>query len=266
MSAIRLEVETHIVTASATAVQNLTKCVTAAGVKIDELVAAGARLGRGGPVRDREGPRRRRGRHRRRHDRPRPLRRGLAVPHRGPAGRREQRHQRRRDRAQDQPPGRRGAEDPPRHRDLRGIDEDEVDQRLGPRRRGRPHREPPRGLPDHRGPDARDIRAAPDRDPERPAPAMLPAGIVLTGGASQLAGVAELGREILEMPVRVAAAEPMSAASSTTCSTPVYSTAIGPAPVGRGHVDRSGTLTTTSRRPPGGGFGRLRDALRSIFP
>ena len=38
MSALRLEVETHIVTASATAVQNLTKCVNAAGVKIDELV------------------------------------------------------------------------------------------------------------------------------------------------------------------------------------------------------------------------------------
>ena len=38
MSALRLEVETHIVTASATAVQNLSKCVGAAGVKIDELV------------------------------------------------------------------------------------------------------------------------------------------------------------------------------------------------------------------------------------
>ena len=33
---------------------------------------------------------------------------------------------------------------------------------------------------------------------------MLPAGIVLTGGASQLAGAAELGREVLQMPVRVA--------------------------------------------------------------
>ena len=66
MSAIRLEVETHIVTASATAVQNLTKCVVAAGVKIDELVANVARLGRGRPDRDREGARRRGRRHRRR--------------------------------------------------------------------------------------------------------------------------------------------------------------------------------------------------------
>src|SRR5207245_7460492 len=37
--------ETHIVTASATAVQNLTKCVQAAGVKIDELVSASLATG-----------------------------------------------------------------------------------------------------------------------------------------------------------------------------------------------------------------------------
>ena len=41
MSALRLEVEAHIVSASATAVQNLTKCVQLAGVKIDELVVNG---------------------------------------------------------------------------------------------------------------------------------------------------------------------------------------------------------------------------------
>ena len=38
MTAVRLEVETHIVTASATSVQNLSKCVQRAGVDIDELV------------------------------------------------------------------------------------------------------------------------------------------------------------------------------------------------------------------------------------
>src|SRR4029078_1510802 len=38
MSALRRHGEPHIVTASATAVQNLSKCVAAAGVKIDELV------------------------------------------------------------------------------------------------------------------------------------------------------------------------------------------------------------------------------------
>lgn len=40
MSAVRLEVETHIVTASSTSVQNLSKCVQRAGIEIDELVLA----------------------------------------------------------------------------------------------------------------------------------------------------------------------------------------------------------------------------------
>ena len=38
MSAVRLEVETHIVTASTTSVQNLSKCVQRAGIEIAELV------------------------------------------------------------------------------------------------------------------------------------------------------------------------------------------------------------------------------------
>src|SRR2546423_1672657 len=40
MTAVRLEVETHIVTASSTSVQHLTKCVQRAGVEIDEIVLA----------------------------------------------------------------------------------------------------------------------------------------------------------------------------------------------------------------------------------
>jgi cell division protein FtsA len=45
MSAVRLEVETHIVHASATAVQNLSKCVQRAEIKIDELVASALAAG-----------------------------------------------------------------------------------------------------------------------------------------------------------------------------------------------------------------------------
>ena len=40
MSAVRLEVETHIVAGAATSVQNLSKCVTNANVQIDELVVS----------------------------------------------------------------------------------------------------------------------------------------------------------------------------------------------------------------------------------
>src|SRR3546814_12409900 len=38
MSAVRLEVETHIIAGAATSVQNLSKCVTGSGVQIDEMV------------------------------------------------------------------------------------------------------------------------------------------------------------------------------------------------------------------------------------
>src|SRR4026208_1017330 len=38
MSAVRLEVETHIVAGAATSVQNLSQCIANANVQIDELV------------------------------------------------------------------------------------------------------------------------------------------------------------------------------------------------------------------------------------
>ena len=59
-----------------------------------------------------------------------------------------------------------------------------------------------------------------------PAGGMLPAGLVLTGGASQLAGVAELGREVLQMPVRVAAPSGRRRPHRPLL-TPAFSTSIG---------------------------------------
>src|ERR687898_2504143 len=55
---------------------------------------------------------------------------------------------------------------------------------------------------------------------------MLPAGVILTGGASQLAGIAELGREVLEMPVRVAAPTNIGGLVDTLL-TPAYSPGVG---------------------------------------
>ncbi|MEZ4676492.1 MAG: cell division protein FtsA [Caldilineaceae bacterium] len=57
----------------------------------------------------------------------------------------------------------------------------------------------------------------------------LPAGIVLTGGASQLPGMAELGRDILQMPVRIgapAAHLPVTGLSRKLMA-PGYATSIG---------------------------------------
>ena len=54
----------------------------------------------------------------------------------------------------------------------------------------------------------------------------LPAGLVLTGGGAQLAGVAELGRDVLQIPVRVASPEGVGGLTDHLL-TPAYSTAIG---------------------------------------
>src|SRR4030043_305846 len=56
---------------------------------------------------------------------------------------------------------------------------------------------------------------------------MVPAGLVLTGGSSNLSGVAALGREILKMPVRVGAPTDVYGIADVLRD-PAYSTAVGP--------------------------------------
>ena len=55
MFGVRLEVEVHIVTGAATSVQNVVRSVNRAGLAVQDIVLAAARLGRGG----RSPPRRR---------------------------------------------------------------------------------------------------------------------------------------------------------------------------------------------------------------
>lgn len=57
----------------------------------------------------------------------------------------------------------------------------------------------------------------------------LPAGIVLTGGSSQLPGLAELGRNELGMPVRIGAAQPglPIMGLNRNLQTPTYATSVG---------------------------------------
>jgi cell division protein FtsA len=92
----------------------------------------------------------------------------------------------------------------------------------------------------------------------------LPAGIILTGGASQLSGIAELGREVLEMPVRVAAPTGIGGLVDTLL-TPAYSTGVGLLHWGATTLVDGEPMRYESA-PPMGGLGRIRDALRSIFP
>ena len=94
---------------------------------------------------------------------------------------------------------------------------------------------------------------------------MLPAGIVLTGGGAQLAGVAELGREVLQMPVRIAAPAGIGGLVDNLL-TPGLLGRGRPAAVGRRASSRPARPCATSRPRRCGGLGRIRDAIRSIFP
>ena len=93
---------------------------------------------------------------------------------------------------------------------------------------------------------------------------MLPAGIVLTGGAAQLAGTAELARDVLQMPVRVAAPAGIGGLVDTLLN-PSYSTAVGLLQWGAGSLAAGEPLRYESA-PAMGGLGRIRDALRSDLP
>jgi cell division protein FtsA len=93
---------------------------------------------------------------------------------------------------------------------------------------------------------------------------VLPAGLVLTGGASQLAGAAALGREVLNMPVRVAGPTEVGGLTDNIMN-PAYSTAIGLLYWGAKGLE-AGDRGPYPTAPAGGLPGRVRDALRNLFP
>lgn len=263
MSALRLEVETHIVTAPATAVQNLTKCVAAAGVKIDERVAnalaaadavasetekdlgvavadigAGtidlAMFNEGSPFHTSVLPI---GGNFVTNDIAIGIKTSLPV-----------------------------AEELKIHHgtcDLRGVGEDEVISVsvLGEEAGRTVSRLELCQVIEARMRETFELLGAEMRSAGA---GMLPAGIILTGGAAQLSGIAELGREVLQMPVRVVA--PTGVAGLTdSILTPAYATAIGLLQWGARAL-AEGEPARYESAPAFGILGRIRDALRSIFP
>jgi cell division protein FtsA len=263
MSALRLEVETHIVTGAATAVTNLSKCVAAAGVKIDELVVnalasseavlnetekelgvAVADFGagtidlalflEGSPFHTRVLPI---GGNNVTNDIAAVLKTSLQT-------------------AEELKTTHGSA-------DLRNISEDEE---ISVSVLGEDAGRTVSRLEVCQVIEARmretfellrnEIRAAGVRQ--------LPAGVILTGGASQLAGIAELGREVLEMPVRVAAPTGIGGLVDTLLN-PSYSTGVGLLQWGATTLVDGEPMRYESA-PAMGGLGRIRDALRSIFP
>lgn len=258
MSAVRLEVETHIVHASATAVQNLSKCVQGAGIRIDELVASS--LGSAEAVLS---------------DTEKEL--GVAVADLGagttdlalfvdgspfhtavlPIGGINVTN----DVAIGLKTGLDTAEALKMSHgtcDRRTIDPDEI-VRVGDRDASLGEvtdiiearmREIFEKIGEH-------LSAAGDEG-------MLPAGLVVTGGAAQLRGVAQLGREVLQMPVRVAAPGGVGGLVDNLL-TPSYATSIGLLLWGaRTVTEDDGRRYETA--PARGSIGRMRDWVRGLFP
>ena len=93
---------------------------------------------------------------------------------------------------------------------------------------------------------------------------MLPAGVVLTGGAAQLAGAAALGREVLNMPVRVAGPAGVGGLTDNIMN-PAYSTAIGLLYWGAKGLE-SADRGPYPPAPAGGILSRVRDAMRNVLP
>jgi cell division protein FtsA len=92
----------------------------------------------------------------------------------------------------------------------------------------------------------------------------LPAGLVLTGGGARLAGVADLARDVLEMPVRVAAPQGVGGLMDQLAN-PAFSTPLGLLLWGARHVGAE-PIGYVTRSPVSEGIGRARSWVRSLFP
>ena len=92
----------------------------------------------------------------------------------------------------------------------------------------------------------------------------LPAGLVLTGGGAQLANAAELARDVLQIPVRVASPEGVGGLTDHLM-TPTYSTAIGLL-LWAARVVTTEDLQRYEPPPRSQSWDRVRDMMRRFFP
>jgi cell division protein FtsA len=93
----------------------------------------------------------------------------------------------------------------------------------------------------------------------------LPAGVVLTGGAAQLAGTARLGREVLQAPVRVAGPSGVEGLTDHLL-TPAFSTSLGLLMWGARSVQGYEPTRYDESEPSAGMLGRMRDWARGLLP
>jgi cell division protein FtsA len=91
---------------------------------------------------------------------------------------------------------------------------------------------------------------------------LLASGAVITGGATQLPGMAELGEEILGIPVRLGVPKGVGGLADVVRS-PGFSTGVGLVQYGAAQQGVAMKAIAAPERP--GLFGRMRRALSSAF-
>jgi cell division protein FtsA len=90
---------------------------------------------------------------------------------------------------------------------------------------------------------------------------LVPSGLVLTGGSSNLSGIETLGRDILRLPVRVGVPTNMYGITDTLCD-PAYATSVGLLLWG---AKREGKQMWPTRRRFSFGLRHLVSRLTSLF-
>jgi cell division protein FtsA len=90
--------------------------------------------------------------------------------------------------------------------------------------------------------------------------ALVPAGLVLTGGSSNLSGIAALGRDILRLPVRVGAPTDVYGIADVLRD-PAYATSVGLLLWGAKHEGKKHWKSGIF----GGALNRLASQLRQLF-
>jgi len=94
---------------------------------------------------------------------------------------------------------------------------------------------------------------------------LLPAGLVLTGGAAELPGFKELGREMLQMPVRIGRARNIGGLVDAV-SSPAYATAVGLLQWGLHHGSPERRIQKRAESRWSDLYRRFAEVLKALLP
>jgi cell division protein FtsA len=90
---------------------------------------------------------------------------------------------------------------------------------------------------------------------------MLPAGVILTGGGAKQAGIVELAKNVLRLPVQVGSVSHDVAGMVDNLSDPMYASSVGLMLWGL----EAGNATSSSKRSSGLSIGPALGKVKSLF-